>query len=148
MADNPNFSGTFQEGAPISASQLQSLVTYVNQLNASTISLPTQFGSLAATAISQKMTSGTHNVGTIDLSKTYKEIAVTFDPPLTADPSSVQITLETTSTDSEIIHFIKGGTAKAGGVTVVLTRSIGALGKAISSPASVKLHYFAMAKPS
>jgi hypothetical protein len=56
--------------------------------------------------------------------------------------------VETSSLDSEIIWFIKGGTAKAGGCTVVLTRSVGALGKAISSPVGVKIHYFAIAKPS
>ena len=78
---NPTYTGTFQEGAPISAAQLQDLVRYVHEINAATIALPGQFGSLTSAAISQKMVSGTYNVGTPDLSKTYKEIPITFDPP-------------------------------------------------------------------
>ena len=138
----------FQDGGPISSTQLQSLVTKLNEISAYTTSFPTQFGNLANAAIAQKMVAGIYNVGGVDLSKTFKEVAITFEPPLTAEPASVQITVETTSTDSEIMAFIKGGTAKAGGCTVVLTRAKSSLGKDISTPASVKLHYFAVAKTS
>jgi hypothetical protein len=138
----------FQDGGPISSTQLQDLVTKLNQIDAKATSFPDQFGALANKAIAQKMVAGIYNVGAANLSTTYKEIAITFEPPLTSEPASVQITVETTSTDSEIISFIKGGTAKAGGCTVILTRAKSSLGKDISSPASVKLHYFAVAKSS
>jgi len=44
----------FEDGAPISASELRKLVEYVNKVNAQALSLPGQFGTLADKAIAQK----------------------------------------------------------------------------------------------
>jgi len=137
---------TFQEGAPISASQLQDLVTYVNEINSNAAQFAGTFGTLADKAISRKMVAGTWPVGTVDVSKAGHPVRINFTPPLTAEPATVQITLETASTDSELIHFIQSGTASATGVTVWITRAANGVGSAVVKPTSVTLHYFAVAK--
>ena len=136
----------FEDGAPISASELRKLVEYVNKVNSQALSLPSQFGTLADKAIAQKMTMGTVSVPSLSLTAA-KEVPITFSPPLTAAPASVQLTVETSSIDSEIIIFLKSGATKDG-CTAVLTRAANAIGKSVTTPGSVKIHYFAVAKPS
>jgi hypothetical protein len=143
MADTFNF----EDGAPISASELRKLVEYVNKVNSQALSLPGQFGTLADKAIAQKMTMGTVSVPGLNLSSGFKEVPISFSPPLTAAPASIQLTVETSSTDSEVIVFLKSGGSSTG-CTAILTRSANATGKAITSPSGVKVHYFAIAKSS
>ena len=138
----------FQDGGPISSTQLQNLVTLIHQVDAKTTQFPDQFGALVNKSIAQKMVAGVFNAGSPNLATSYKEIAVTFEPPLTSDPATIQITLEAGSSDYDIVSFIKAGTAKAGGVTVVLDRVKSATGKDITTPIPVKIHYFAVAKTS
>jgi hypothetical protein len=144
MADT---SFNFEDGAPISASELRKLVEYINKVNAQAISLPSQFGTLADKAIAQKMTAGSVSVPSLSLTAA-KEVPIVFTPPLTSVPAGVQLTVETSSVDSEIIVFLKANTATSTGCTAVLTRAANAIGKSITSPGSVKIHYFAIAKSS
>jgi len=119
MADT---SFNFEDGAPISASELRKLVEYINKVNAQAISLPSQFGTLADKAIAQKMTAGSVSVPSLSLTAA-KEVPIVFTPPLTSVPAGVQLTVETSSVDSEIIVFLKANTATSTGCTAVFNQS-------------------------
>lgn len=139
---------TFDPGAPIDSTKLNQLVTYLNQINAETLTLPSQYSNLANTAISQRMASGIVSIGSLNI--TDKEItkAITFKNPLTTTPAAIICTVETSYSDADLIGYLKPGYTNTG-FTFAFNRVAGTEKASVSTSArtftGVKLHYFAIA---
>jgi len=140
MAD---FNLTFDDNAPIDASKLRQLVSYLNEVNTKALQIPDTAG-LVNTALSAKMTSGTQSVtpGTVTL-KTPSIKQITFSPSLTSNPSSVQVTIEKNSSDGDFVYHIKN--PDKNGFEIVFNAVQGQSSTASASIGTVKVHYFAMA---
>jgi len=140
MAD---FNLTFDDNAPIDASKLRQLVSYLNEVNTKALQVPDTAGLVNAT-LSAKMTSGTQSVtvGTISL-KTPSVKQISFSPSLTSNPSSVQVTIEKNSSDGDFVHHIKN--PDKNGFEIVFNAVQGQSSTAGTNVGTVKVHYFAMA---
>jgi hypothetical protein len=139
MAD---FNLTFDDNAPIDASKLRQLVSYLNEVNTKALQVPDTAG-LVNTALSAKMTSGTFSVtvGSVTLAKPVFK-SVPFSPTLTSNPSSVQVTIEKSSDEGDFVYHIKNPSKN--GFEIVFNAVQGAKATTVSI-GTVKVHYFAMA---
>jgi len=140
MAD---FNLTFDDNAPIDASKLRQLVSYLNEVNTKALQVPDTEG-LVNSTLSAKMTSGTQKVtpGTVSLKKpVFKSIA--FKPSLTSNPSSVQVTVEKNSDDGDFVYHIKN--VDKNGFEIVFNAVQGQSSTAGTNIGTVTVHYFAMA---
>ena len=140
MAD---FNLTFDDNAPIDASKLRQLVSYLNEVNTKALQVPDTAGLVNAT-LSAKMTSGTQQVtvGSISLSKPSTK-TISFRPSLTSNPSSVQVTVEKNSEDGDFVHHIKN--IDKNGFEIVFNSVQGQSSTAGTNVGTIKVHYFAMA---
>jgi hypothetical protein len=140
MAD---FNLTFDDNAPIDASKLRQLVSYLNEVNTKALQVPDTAGLVNAT-LSAKMTSGTQKVtpGNVALKKpVFKSIQ--FSPTLTSNPSSVQVTVEKNSDEGDFVHHIKN--VDKNGFEIVFNAVQGQSSTAGTNIGTVTVHYFAMA---
>ena len=139
MAD---FNLTFDDNAPIDASKLRQLVSYLNEVNTKALQVPDTAGLVNAT-LSAKMTSGTQSVspGNVSL-KTPNIKQISFSPSLTSNPSSVQVTIEKNSNEGDFVYHIKN--PDKNGFEIVFNAVQGASAATVSI-GTVKVHYFAMA---
>jgi hypothetical protein len=140
MAD---FNLTFDDNAPIDASKLRQLVSYLNEVNTKALQVPDTAGLVNAT-LSAKMTSGTQKVtpGNVSLKKpVFKTIQ--FSPSLKSNPSSVQVTVEKNSDDGDFVHHIKN--VDKNGFEIVFNSVQGQSSTAGTNIGTVTVHYFAMA---
>jgi|LauGreDrversion4_2_1035121.scaffolds.fasta_scaffold166679_4 hypothetical protein len=141
---------TFDQGAPIDAGKLMQLVEYLNEIDANTFKLSSDVGSLANQNAAVRMISGTHTVGKVSFSGSAIQQDITFagNKTLTTDPSAILVTLETTTKDADMVHYIKSPTAT--GFSVMLNRVAGISGKTTTAATTVfenvKVHYLALAK--
>lgn len=140
MAD---FNLTFDDNAPIDASKLRQLVSYLNEVKSKAMQIPDTAG-LVNSAISAKMTAGTQSVtvGSISL-KTPSVKQIIFSPSLTSNPSSVQITIEKNSSDGDFVYHIKN--PDKNGCEIVFNAVQGQSSTSGTNVGTVKVHYFAMA---
>jgi len=140
MAD---FNLTFDDNAPIDASKLRQLVSYLNEVNTKALQVPDTAG-LVNASLSAKMTSGTQKVtpGNVALKKpVFKSIQ--FAPPLTSNPSSVQVTVEKPSDEGDFVYHIKN--VDKNGFEIVFNAVQGQSSTAGTNIGTVTVHYFAMA---
>ena len=140
MAD---FNLTFDDNAPIDASKLRQLVSYLNEVNTKALQVPDTAG-LVNSTLSAKMTSGTQKVtpGNVSLKKpVFKTIS--FSPSLTSNPSSVQVTVEKPSDDGDFVYHIKN--IDKNGFEIVFNSVQGQSSTAGTNIGTVTVHYFAMA---
>ena len=140
MAD---FNLTFDDNAPIDASKLRQLVSYLNEVNTKALQVPDTAGLVNAT-LSAKMTSGTQKVtpGNVALKKpVFKSIQ--FSPTLTSNPSSVQVTVEKNSDEGDFVYHIKN--VDKNGFEIVFNAVQGQSSTAGTNIGTVTVHYFAMA---
>jgi hypothetical protein len=140
MAD---FNLTFDDNAPIDATKLRQLVSYLNEVNTKALQVPDTAG-LVNSTLSAKMTSGTQSVtpGSVSLKKpVFKSIQ--FSPSLTSNPSSVQVTIEKGSDDGDFVYHIKN--VDKNGFEIVFNSVQGQSSTAGTNIGTVKVHYFAMA---
>ncbi len=140
MAD---FNLTFDDNAPIDASKLRQLVSYLNEVNTKALQLPDTAG-LVNSTLSARMTSGTQTVtpGKVSLKNpVFKSIQ--FKPSLTSNPSSVQVTIEKNSDEGDFVYHIKN--VDKNGFEIVFNSVQGQSSTAGTNIGSVKVHYFAMA---
>jgi hypothetical protein len=140
---------TFDQGAPIDAGKLMQLVEYLNEIDANTFKLSSDVGSLASQNAAVRMISGTHSVGKVSFSGSAVQHDVSFaGKTLTTDPSAILVTIETTTKDADMVHYIKSPTAT--GFSVMLNRVAGISGKTTTAATTVfenvKIHYLALAK--
>lgn len=138
----------FDDGAPIDAGKLQQLVTFINEVNTNALMMPD------ITDISKKVVASTMSVGQSDLksiefSGQATAIDITFSPPLVSLPLCVIVTLESTSKDLDLVHYVDKITTA--GCTVWVNRVAGTneVGVIQSGAAtrSVRVHYLAIARP-
>jgi|LauGreDrversion2_6_1035139.scaffolds.fasta_scaffold176608_1 hypothetical protein len=140
MAD---FNLTFDDNAPIDASKLRQLVAYLNEVNTKALQIPDTVG-LVNTTLSSKMTSGKKSVtpGAISLKNpVYKQIL--FVPPLTSNPSSVQVTVEKNSLEGDFVYHIRN--PDKSGFEIVFNAVQGQSSTTGTNVGTVTVHYFAMA---
>jgi len=140
MAD---FNLTFDDNAPIDASKLRQLVSYLNEVNTKALQVPDTAGLVNAT-LSAKMTAGTQKVtpGNVALKKpVFKSIQ--FSPTLTSNPSSVQVTVEKNSDEGDFVYHIKN--VDKNGFEIVFNAVQGQSSTAGTNIGTVTVHYFAMA---
>jgi hypothetical protein len=140
---------TFDQGAPIDAGKLMQLVEYLNEIDANTFKLSSDVGSLASQNAAVRMISGTHTVGKVSFSGSAVQQDISFaGKTLTTDPSAILVTIETTTKDADMVHYIKSPTAT--GFSVMLNRVAGISGKTTTAATTVfenvKVHYLALAK--
>lgn len=141
---------TFDQGAPIDAGKLMQLVEYLNEIDANTFKLSSDVGSLASKNVALRMISNTHSVGKVNFSGEAIEVEIPFPDgrTLTTDPSAILVTIETTTKNADMVHYIKNPTAR--GFTVMLNRVAGISGKTTTASTTVfenvKVHYLALAK--
>jgi hypothetical protein len=140
MAD---FNLTFDDNAPIDASKLRQLVSYLNEVNTKALQVPDTAGLVNAT-LSAKMTSGTQKVtpGNVALKKPVFK-SVQFSPTLTSNPSSVQVTVEKNSDEGDFVYHIKN--VDKNGFEIVFNAVQGQSSTAGTNIGTVTVHYFAMA---
>jgi hypothetical protein len=140
MAD---FNLTFDDNAPIDATKLRQLVSYLNEVNTRALQIPDTQG-LVNSTLSAKMTSGTQNVtpGDVALKKPVFK-SVQFSPALTSNPSSVQVTVEKNSDEGDFVYHIKN--VDKNGFEIVFNAVQGQSSTAGTKIGTVKVHYFAMA---
>ena len=142
---------TFDEGAPIDATKLQQLVTYLNEVNTNALRVPDVSG-LTNKAIAQRMVAGRVLLGNLTIANVPVPYDITSESPLTADPASIQITLETSTNDADLVYHIASGSIKSTGFKIYLSRvagltTKGAVAAGNKSFGAVAIHYFAIAKP-
>lgn len=139
---------TFDQGAPIDAGKLMQLVEYINAVQANTFQLSADVGSLASKNSAVRMLSGIHTVGKVQFSGEAIDVEITFDKTLTTAPSAILVTLETTTKNADMVHYIKSPTAT--GFRIMLNRVAGISGKTTTANTTVfenvKVHYLALAK--
>ena len=140
MAD---FNLTFDDNAPIDATKLRQLVSYLNEVNTRALQIPDTQG-LVNSTLSAKMTSGTESVtpGDVALKKPVFK-SVKFAPELTSNPSSVQVTIEKNSDEGDFVYHIKN--VDKSGFEIVFNAVQGQSSTAGTKIGTVKVHYFAMA---
>jgi hypothetical protein len=140
MAD---FNLTFDDNAPIDATKLRQLVSYLNEVNTKALQIPDTQGLVNAT-LSAKMTSGTQKVtpGAVALKKPVFK-SVQFSPSLTSNPSSVQVTVEKNSDEGDFVYHIKN--VDKNGFEIVFNAVQGQSSTAGTNIGTVTVHYFAMA---
>jgi hypothetical protein len=83
----------FNDGEPIDAKKLQDLVTFINEVNAKALKLPSG-ADIAGDVVASVMTTGVSPATKIKFAGKAQEVSVTFDRPLANDPYSVIVTLE------------------------------------------------------
>lgn len=137
------FNLTFDDNAPIDANQLRGLVSYLNEVNTKALQIPDTQG-LINTTIASKMTAGKQvcNVGTLALKQT-KQVSIVFSPPLSSDPSTVQITIESAGKDGDFTYYIQS--PNKNGCQVIFNPVQSQSSTAASVVGTVTVHYFAMA---
>jgi hypothetical protein len=137
------FNLTFDDNAPIDANQLRGLVSYLNEVNTKALQVPDTQG-LINTTIASKMTAGKQvfNVGTLTLKQT-KQVGIVFSPPLTSDPSTVQITIESAGKDGDFTYYIQS--PNKNGCQVIFNPVQSQSSTAAAVIGTVTVHYFAMA---
>jgi hypothetical protein len=137
------FNLTFDDNAPIDANQLRGLVSYLNEVNTKALQIPDTQG-LINTTIASKMTAGKQvcNVGTLALKQT-KQVSIVFSPPLSSDPSTVQITIESAGKDGDFTYYIQS--PNKNGCQVIFNPVQSQSSTASSVVGTVTVHYFAMA---
>jgi hypothetical protein len=137
------FNLTFDDNAPIDANQLRGLVSYLNEVNTKALQVPDTQGLINST-ISAKMTAGKQvcYVGTLGLKQT-KQAPIVFNPPLTSDPSTVQITIESAGKDGDFTYYIQS--PNKNGCQVIFNPVQSQSSTAASVIGTVTVHYFAMA---
>jgi hypothetical protein len=137
------FNLTFDDNAPIDANQLRGLVSYLNEVNTKALQIPDTQG-LINTTIASKMTAGKQvcNVGTLALKQT-KQVSIVFSPPLSSDPSTVQITIESAGKDGDFTYYIQS--PNKNGCQVIFNPVQSQSSTAASVIGTVTVHYFAMA---
>jgi hypothetical protein len=137
------FNLTFDDNAPIDANQLRGLVSYLNEVNTKALQIPDTQG-LINTTIASKMTAGKQvcNVGTLALKQT-KQVSIVFNPPLSSDPSTVQITIESAGKDGDFTYYIQS--PNKNGCQVIFNPVQSQSSTAASVVGTVTVHYFAMA---
>jgi hypothetical protein len=143
------YSLQFNEGEPIDATKLQKLVTFINEVNAKALKLPSG-ADIAGDVVASVMTTGVSKLYDIGFSGKAQKITVPFDKPLSNDPYSVIVTLESTSEDMDLVHYVQS--ADRQGFVLMVNRVAGvnvASGAAYTATRTfkVKVHYFAVAKP-
>ena len=143
---------TFDEGAPLDATKLQQLVTYLNEVNTNALRVPDVSG-LTNKAIAQRMVAGKASLGNLTIANVPVAYDITFDYPLTGDPASIQVTLETSTNDADLVYHIASGSSKSTGFKLYISRvagltTKGAVAAGAKSFGAVAVHYFAIAKPS
>ena len=150
-----NLNLTFDPGAPLDATKLMQLVNAVTSLEANTLSLQSTTDSLsnANKVASARISAGVKDVGTVTYNGAAIPIDVTFNPSISPEVGSVQITLEGPS-NMDLIAYILAGSINTSGCKVMLNRVAGIAAKdnkvfaSSSSYAGVKIHYTAIAKVS
>jgi len=137
------FNLTFDDNAPIDATQLRALVSYLNEVNTRALQVPDTAGLINAT-LSAKMTAGKQvfNIGTLQLKQT-KQVGVVFNPSLTSDPSSVQITIESAGKDGDFTYYIQN--PNKNGCQIIFNPVQSQSSTAASVIGNITVHYFAMA---
>ena len=137
------FNLTFDDNAPIDANQLRGLVSYLNEVNTKALQIPDTQG-LINTTIASKMTAGKQvcNIGTLTLKQT-KQVSIVFSPPLSSDPSTVQITIESAGKDGDFTYYIQS--PNKNGCQVIFNPVQSQSNTAASVIGTVTVHYFAMA---
>ena len=137
------FNLTFDDNAPIDANQLRGLVSYLNEVNTKALQIPDTQG-LINTTIASKMTAGKQvcNIGTLALKQT-KQVSIVFSPPLSSDPSTVQITIESAGKDGDFTYYIQS--PNKNGCQVIFNPVQSQSSTASSVVGTVTVHYFAMA---
>jgi hypothetical protein len=137
------FNLTFDDNAPIDANQLRGLVSYLNEVNTKALQIPDTQGLINST-ISAKMTAGKQvcNIGTLALKQT-KQVSIVFSPPLSSDPSTVQITIESAGKDGDFTYYIQN--PNKNGCQVMFNPVQSQSSTAASVVGTVTVHYFAMA---
>ena len=137
------FNLTFDDNAPIDANQLRGLVSYLNEVNTKALQIPDTQGLINST-ISAKMTAGKQvcNVGTLALKQT-KQVSIVFSPPLSSDPSTVQITIESAGKDGDFTYYIQN--PNKNGCQVMFNPVQSQSSTAAAVVGTVTVHYFAMA---
>lgn len=137
------FKLTFDDNAPIDANQLRSLVTFLNEVNTRALQVPDTVG-LVNTTLAAKMTAGKQScyVGTLQL-KSQKDFSIVFNPSLTSDPSTVQITVESSGKDGDFTYYIQS--PNKNGCKIFFNPVQGQSSTAASVIGTVIVHYFAMA---
>jgi hypothetical protein len=143
------YSLQFNEGEPIDATKLQKLVTFINEVNAKALKLPSG-ADIAGDVVASVMTTGVSKSFPITFSGKAVPIDVSFDKPLSNDPYSVIVTLQCGSEDMDLVHYIQS--ANRQGFKLMVNRVAGvnkADGAAYTTSRSfnVQVHYFAVAKP-
>ena len=137
------FNLTFDDNAPIDANQLRGLVSYLNEVNTKALQIPDTQG-LINTTIASKMTAGKQvcNIGTLTLKQT-KQVSIVFSPPLSSDPSTVQITIESAGKDGDFTYYIQS--PNKNGCQVIFNPVQSQSSTAAAVVGTVTVHYFAMA---
>lgn len=143
------FNLTFNEGDPVDAKKLQKLLEFINTVNATAMKLPT-VSDIADNVVSSVMTMGkTEEYITLEFSGKEVQKRIDFQRALTSPPYSVIVTLESPSTDLDIVHYIKN--TDQNGFTIAFNRvagtnEIGVI-QGTAQTRSVRVHYFAIATP-
>jgi len=147
----PKLNLTFDPGAPLDASKLQQLVTYLNELDSQTFKLTSEVGSLANKNVALRLISGTYTAGTLTLAGSAVPVEVTFENgrTLITEPSAVLTTLETSSATADVTCYLKSTNQR--GFTIMVNRIAGATAKGSTTAGTttiqnVKIHYLALAK--
>lgn len=147
----PKLNLTFDAGAPLDASKLQQLVTYLNELDSQTLKLTSEVGNLANKNVALRLISGTHSAGTINHSGSAVPVEVTFSngKTLITEPSAILVTIETSTTNADMTYYLKS--TSQSGFTVMINRVSGVNSKSASTVSTtqfqnVKIHYLALAK--
>jgi hypothetical protein len=137
------FNLTFDDNAPIDANQLRGLVSYLNEVNTKALQIPDTQG-LINTTIAAKMTAGKQvaYVGNLQLKQT-KQVSIIFSPPLSSDPSTVQITIESAGKDGDFTYYIQS--PNKNGCQVMFNPVQSQSSTAAAVIGTVTVHYFAMA---
>lgn len=138
----------FNQGEPIDATKFQDLVTFLNEVNAAALKIPTGTD-IAQDVVSAVMTMGVTETKNVKFAKDAVPVQVKFQPSLSNTPRSVMITLECASGDMDLVHYVKG--YDKDGCTVMINRVAGvetAGGTAYTKDRefNIKIHYFAIAQ--
>lgn len=146
MADSPV---EFNDGEPIDAKKLQDLVTFVNQVNATAMKVPSG-SAIARDVVNEVMVAGTTGNIEVEFTGKAKSFPVTFKPALKNDPLCVIATLQCPSADMDLVHYIQNPTLN--GFNIMINRVAGLdEGNTVYTKSriyNVIVHYFAIAKPS
>lgn len=146
----PKLDLTFDAGAPLDASKLMQLVSYINELDAKTLQLTSDVSSLSNKNVALRLISNTRDIGKVNFSGDAIEYPITFPDgkTLITAPSAILITLETTTKNADMVSYIKNPTQN--GFSVMINRVAGVAGKTTTAATTVfenvKIHYLALAK--